>query len=129
MHHKEIGKEGENHSACYWFHGSILKKSTLLKVDILDQQLWQIQKSKWLRKQVYFGFRRDLRWHDNHALLKAFLHSEDVIPIFIFDTNIIDRLDKNDRRVSLIFDRLQKLNAEIGQKNKHSARKTRTCFQ
>ena len=68
------------------------------------------------KKTSVFWFRRDLRWHDNHALLKAFLHSEDVIPIFIFDTNIIDRLDKNDRRISLIFDRLKILNAEIGSK-------------
>ena len=69
-----------------------------------------------MAKTSVFWFRRDLRWHDNHALLKAFLHSEDVIPIFIFDTNIIDRLDKNDRRISLIFDRLKILNAEIGSK-------------
>ena len=68
------------------------------------------------KKLSIFWFRRDLRWHDNHALLKSFMHSEEVIPIFIFDTNILNRLDKNDRRVSLIFDRLQNLNAEIGSK-------------
>ena len=68
------------------------------------------------KKLSLFWFRRDLRWHDNHALFKALTHSDEVIPIFIFDTNILDRLDKNDRRVSLLFDRLQKLNTEIGPK-------------
>ena len=62
-------------------------------------------------KQRVFWFRRDLRWHDNHALLKALETSEDVIPVFIFDPNILDRLEKNDKRVSLLFDRIKELNA------------------
>ena len=61
-------------------------------------------------KQRIFWFRRDLRWHDNHALLKAFETSEDVIPVFIFDPNILDRLEKNDKRISLLFDRINELN-------------------
>ena len=65
---------------------------------------------------IIFWFRRDLRWHDNHALFKALTHSDEVIPIFIFDTNILDRLDKNDRRTCLIYDRLQSLNTKIGEK-------------
>lgn len=62
-------------------------------------------------KQRIFWFRRDLRWHDNHALLKALETSEDVIPVFIFDPNILGRLEKNDKRVSLLFDRIKELNA------------------
>ena len=34
----------------------------------------------------------------------------------MYKRQILDRLDKNDRRVSLLFDRLQKLNTEIGPK-------------
>ena len=68
------------------------------------------------KKLSLFWFRRDLRWHDNHALFKALTYSEEVIPIFIFDTRILDNLDKNDRRVNFIFDRLQSLSAKIGQK-------------
>lgn len=64
-----------------------------------------------ITKQRIFWFRRDLRWHDNHALLKALETSEDVIPVFIFDPNILDRLEKNDKRVSLLFDRIKELNA------------------
>lgn len=65
------------------------------------------------KKLSLFWFRRDLRWHDNHALFKALTHFEEVIPIFIFDTSILDKLNKNDRRVSLLFDRIHNLNAEI----------------
>ena len=46
------------------------------------------------KKLSLFWFRRDLRWHDNHALFKALTYSEEVIPIFIFDTRILDNLDK-----------------------------------
>jgi deoxyribodipyrimidine photo-lyase len=45
-------------------------------------------------------FRRDLRISDN-ALLS---YDGDVLPIFIFDTNILSKLQADDRRVSYIFD-------------------------
>ena len=53
-----------------------------------------------------FWFRRDLRLHDNHGFFQALDKSKSVLPIFIFDTNILDELNENDRRVSLLFDRL-----------------------
>ena len=55
MHHKEIGKEGRESFGMLLVPWKYFKEKYFLKVDILDQQLWQIQKSKWLRKQVYFG--------------------------------------------------------------------------
>lgn len=51
-----------------------------------------------------FWFRRDLRLHDNHGLYKALLEGKSVLPIFIFDKNILDKLDnKEDRRVQFIY--------------------------
>src|SRR6478735_1479264 len=48
-------------------------------------------------------FRRDLRLTDNAALYYALKDEQNVIPIFIFDTNILDDLeDKKDRRVEFI---------------------------
>jgi deoxyribodipyrimidine photo-lyase len=48
-------------------------------------------------------FRRDLRLHDNAALYHALRLGEPVVPIFIFDRNILDKLeDKADRRVEFI---------------------------
>tara|TARA_B110000503_G_scaffold139140_2_gene226844 strand:- start:1343 stop:1519 length:177 start_codon:yes stop_codon:yes gene_type:complete len=56
-------------------------------------------------KVTLFWFRRDLRLEDNHALFLALQH-ENVIPIFIFDTSILSKLDKDDARVSFIFQSL-----------------------
>ncbi|HRI20159.1 MAG TPA: deoxyribodipyrimidine photo-lyase [Panacibacter sp.] len=48
-------------------------------------------------------FRRDLRLHDNAALYHALKSGNPVLPIFIFDKNILSDLeDKADRRVAFI---------------------------
>lgn len=55
--------------------------------------------------------RRDIRLEDNRALFEACCHSETVIPVFVFDTNILDKLkNKNDRRVYFIYQTLLELN-------------------
>jgi deoxyribodipyrimidine photo-lyase len=54
-------------------------------------------------------FRRDLRVEDNPLLS---LEGE-VFPIFIFDTNILNKLDKDDRRVSMIFDFVHRLKTKL----------------
>lgn len=65
-----------------------------------------------------FWFRRDLRLHDNHGFFNALTESKSVIPIFIFDTSILSELDEEDRRVSLLFDRLKELNQELSEHGK-----------
>jgi deoxyribodipyrimidine photo-lyase len=48
-------------------------------------------------------FRRDLRLKDNAALYHALRLGKPVVPVFIFDRNILDELeDKADRRVAFI---------------------------
>jgi deoxyribodipyrimidine photo-lyase len=65
-------------------------------------------------------FRRDLRLHDNHALSQALQSAHKVIPIFIFDTAILDKLeDKKDARVQFIFESLQKINEQLKKVNTH----------
>lgn len=55
-------------------------------------------------------FRRDLRIHDNAALYHALNGDHPVLPIFIFDTNILDELeDKDDARVTFIFDEIENI--------------------
>lgn len=62
-----------------------------------------------------FWFRRDLRLDDNAALFRA-LSAGNVLPIFIFDTNILGRLrDKRDRRVSFIYHRLETIKVGLEQ--------------
>ena len=43
-----------------------------------------------------FWFRRDLRLDDNVGLYQALQDDVPVLPIFIFDTEILENLPKND---------------------------------
>ena len=56
-----------------------------------------------------FWFRRDLRLDDNIGLYQALSEKHPVLPIFIFDTEILDNLPEDDARVTFIFETLQKL--------------------
>jgi deoxyribodipyrimidine photo-lyase len=59
-------------------------------------------------------FRRDLRLKDNAALYHALKSGKPVLPIFIFDTNILNDLeDKKDRRVEFIHTALQTIQEEL----------------
>ncbi|MEO8712221.1 MAG: deoxyribodipyrimidine photo-lyase [Parafilimonas sp.] len=59
-------------------------------------------------------FRRDLRLHDNAALYYALKDGNPVIPVFIFDKNILDDLeDKKDRRVEFIREALVDMQTEL----------------
>lgn len=59
-------------------------------------------------------FRRDLRLHDNAALYKALKTNQPVLPIFVFDTNILDDLeDKADRRVEFIHSCLSEMQEQL----------------
>ncbi len=61
-----------------------------------------------------FWFRRDLRLHDNAGLYHALRSENPVLPIFIFDTNILDQLeDKSDRRVEFIHDALEAMQQQL----------------
>ena len=63
-----------------------------------------------------FWFRRDLRLYDNSGLSAA-THSENkVIPIFIFDNSITDKLPNNDRRINFIFDNLLEIDLKLKKK-------------
>jgi len=54
-----------------------------------------------------FWFRRDLRLHDNAGLYHALKSEHPVLPLFIFDRNILDELPKKDARVEFIHDTIQ----------------------
>jgi len=61
-----------------------------------------------------FWFRRDLRLNDNHGLYKALLSGLPVLPIFIFDTNILDPIkNKKDKRVNFIYQKIQQLQTDL----------------
>ncbi len=57
---------------------------------------------------VFFWFRRDLRLNDNAGLYHALKSGFKVIPVFIFDTKILDKLEnKKDKRVEFILSALR----------------------
>ena len=65
------------------------------------------------KKISIFWFRRDLRLDDNVGFLEALKGDFPVMPIFIFDTEILDKLPKNDPRVTFIHETLQQMRKEL----------------
>ncbi|QAA80794.1 deoxyribodipyrimidine photo-lyase [Aequorivita sp. H23M31] len=64
-------------------------------------------------KTNVFWFRRDLRLEDNVGFHKALQGKLPLLPIFIFDSEILDELPKTDARVSFIYQTIQKINHEL----------------
>lgn len=67
-------------------------------------------------KLSVFWFRRDLRLEDNTALNAALESGFPVLPIFIFDTNILNELPADDARVSFIYDKLGNIHEALQKK-------------
>lgn len=63
-----------------------------------------------------FWFRRDLRLEDNTGLYHALKAGLPVLPIFIFDTEILDKLEnRTDARVEFIYNALTEIDSELKQ--------------
>jgi deoxyribodipyrimidine photo-lyase len=61
-----------------------------------------------------FWFRRDLRLYDNAGLYHALKSENPVLPIFIFDSEILEKLDnKKDKRVEFIHEALSNIKQEL----------------
>lgn len=60
-------------------------------------------------KQILW-FRRDLRVTDSAILANA---KDEVLPIFIFDKNILEKLSKDDKRVTFIYKSVLKLKEDL----------------
>ncbi|MFP4846108.1 cryptochrome/photolyase family protein [Winogradskyella sp. PE311] len=56
-----------------------------------------------------FWFRRDLRLDDNVGFFAALKAKLPVLPIFIFDSDILAKLPKDDARLTFIFETLQQI--------------------
>jgi deoxyribodipyrimidine photo-lyase len=60
-----------------------------------------------------FWFRRDLRLTDNAGLYQALKNKLPVLCLFIFDTEILDPLERDDARVTFIYEQIKTLHAEL----------------
>ena len=67
-----------------------------------------------------FWLRRDLRLDDNIGLHQALSEKHPVLPIFIFDTEILDNLPEDDARVTFIFETLQELRKTLQEEHDSS---------
>lgn len=66
---------------------------------------------------VFFWFRRDLRLFDNTGLAMALKSGYKVKPVFIFDTDILKKLENpHDRRVSFIYKKLEEIKVQLQDK-------------
>ena len=68
-----------------------------------------------------FWFRRDLRLNDNVGLFHALESGEPILPIFIFDKNILSELPNDDSRVAFISDLLTDINDKLKKHHKSLA--------
>jgi deoxyribodipyrimidine photo-lyase len=68
-----------------------------------------------------FWFRRDLRLEDNVGLFHALQSGEKVLPIFIFDQDILSQLPKDDARVTFIHQQLEKIQNQLQEVGKSLA--------
>lgn len=71
-------------------------------------------------KVTIFWFRRDLRLDDNVGFLAALKEDAPVLPIFIFDKQILDKLPEDDARVSFIFETLQEMRRTLQEEHSSS---------
>jgi len=60
-----------------------------------------------------FWFRRDLRLTDNAGFYRALKSGHPVLPLFIFDKNILDKLPEDDARVTFIYQTIEDLKKEL----------------
>lgn len=70
-------------------------------------------------KVSIFWFRRDLRLDDNAGLYYALSSNERILPIFIYDSDILKELPRDDARVSFIDNTIHKLDKKL--KNDYSS--------
>ena len=68
-----------------------------------------------MKKLTVFWFRRDLRLNDNKGLYEALIGGNKVLPVFIFDTDITSKLNKDDARLTFIYNALSGINNHEGE--------------
>ena len=67
---------------------------------------------------VLFWFRRDIRLQDNVGLYHAIQSGKKVLPVFIFDSDLLEQFpNKEDRRIPYIYKALEEVNKQLEEYN------------
>jgi deoxyribodipyrimidine photo-lyase len=61
---------------------------------------------------ILFWFRRDLRFYDNAGFYNALIDADKVLPAFVFDESILNKLPKEDARVDFIHQHIIRMQRE-----------------
>ena len=109
---------GYHFLAVFFFSGGIwgLRDNTPLNCKtkfLRERESLNLGYSQMMEKVNIFWFRRDLRLHDNHGLHEALNNDLPVLPVFIFDAEILGRLQQNDARVAFIYSEVIKIKREL----------------
>ncbi len=67
-------------------------------------------------KITLFWFRRDLRLKDNAGLFHALKDKPNVLPVFVFDTDILNKLPRKDARVLFIHQTIAAMKMQLQEK-------------
>ena len=67
-------------------------------------------------KKTLFIFRRDLRLEDNTGLINALNNSDEVIPCFIIDAEIMNKSKKSEFRIKFLNESLMDLDGQLSKK-------------
>lgn len=62
---------------------------------------------------TFFRFRQDLRLSDNTGLIQAIQDSEHIVPVFIFDTDILAQFPEYDDRLAFLIEAVQDLEKQL----------------
>ena len=81
------------------------------------------------KEVVIFWFRRDLRLADNTGFYHALSSEFPVLPVFIFDDDILEMLPKDDARVSFIYENLSGMNTQLQKFNSNILIKKGLIYQ
>lgn len=70
-------------------------------------------------KRAICWFRRDLRVHDNLALYNAAKDCDEIVPVFVFEECILERLLPNDMRVAFLLLATERLSAMLRERGSY----------
>ncbi len=66
--------------------------------------------------RIIYWFKRDLRLKDNRGLIEAYKKGQEIIPVFIFDQELLQELDGPASRTGFLLDCLRQLNHQLEKK-------------
>lgn len=81
-----------------------------INTKIIEKIIYQITR---YMSTTLFRFRQDLRLSDNTGLIQAIKDSEQIVPVFVFDTDILSKFPEHDDRLAFLIEAVQDLEKQL----------------